>query len=420
MTSKDPYLEILTKELVPALGCTEPIAIAYAAAKAREILEAFPDELIVACSGNIIKNVKSVIVPGTKNMKGIETAAILGVVVGDSNKKLEVLSDVQEKDIELTKILISKNKCKVILEKGVENLYIKVIAIKDNNSAEVIIADQHTNIISIKKNNKMIFNKKEESELIEEGESKDFMTVKSIYDYILAVDVLTLNQLLDRQIKMNTNIAEEGMSKPFGANVGKTLLKAYGNHVDNMAKVYAVAGADARMGGCSLPVIINSGSGNQGLTASLPVIVYAKHLEVSEDMLYRALALSNLISIHIKSCIGKLSAFCGAVSAACGSGAAIAYLNGASFDVISNTITNILANTSGIICDGAKASCAAKVASAVDAAIMGYHIAEDGYSFGSGDGIVKENIEKTIRSVCRVAKEGMKETDIEILNIMIE
>ncbi|MBN2285657.1 MAG: serine dehydratase subunit alpha family protein [Tissierellales bacterium] len=419
---EDLYLKILNEELIPALGCTEPIAVAYAAAKARDTLGAMPEKMDVACSGNIIKNVKGVIVPGTHNMKGVDTAAVLGAVAGDPDAKLQVLAGVEEKHVEITKALLKDKMCRVTLEEGVENLYIKVLASKGEDSAEVIIKDQHTNIISIKKNGVTIYNKEQD---IEDNPSKqksnaDFLTVRGIYDYINTVDTKTLKDLLDIQISMNIKIAEEGLHKPFGANVGKVLLKTYGNEVDNMAKAYSAAGSDARMGGCTLPVVINSGSGNQGLTVSLPVITYARYLKASDEQLYRALALSNLIAIYIKKGIGKLSAYCGVVSAATGSGAGIAYLEGAPFEVISKTITNTLGNTSGILCDGAKASCAAKVASAVDSAIMGYHIAKEGYTFSAGEGLVKSSVESTIKSIGRVAKEGMKETDVKILNIMLE
>jgi L-cysteine desulfidase len=417
---RDLYFEILKEELVPALGCTDPIAVAYCSAKAREVLGEFPDTLEVTCSSNIIKNVKGAIVPGTKNMKGIETAAILGAIVGGAERKLEVLSQVEDKDIEMLKMLLFQNICDTFHEEDMGNLYIKVIAKKKDSIAEVIIAEGYTNIVSISKNNQVIFKNSNQSIDSNQQISRDFLTVQGIYDYITSVDTITLKELLDGQIKMNSAIVDAGLDNDFGANVGKVLINNYGKGVENLAKAYAAAGSDARMGGCSLPVVINSGSGNQGLAASIPVITYARYLKVSDEKLYRALALSNLIAIHIKADIGKLSAFCGAVSAACGSGAAIAYLNDESFGVISMTITNVLANTSGIVCDGAKASCAAKIASSVDAAIMGYHMASEGHTFEAGDGLVKENVEETIRSIGRMAKKGMVETDKEILKIMLE
>lgn len=417
---RDLYFEILKEELVPALGCTDPIAVAYCSAKAREVLGEFPDSIEVTSSSNIIKNVKGAIVPGTKNLKGIETAAILGAIVGAAEKKLELLSQVDDKDIELLKQLLSQNICVTFHEEDMGNLYIKVIAKKERSEAEVVIANGYTNIVSISKNGQTIFKEENHNTSLNKQINYDFLTVRGIYDYIVSVDTSILKELLDGQIKMNSAIVEAGLENDFGANVGKVLINNYGQDVKNLARAYAAAGSDARMGGCSMPVVINSGSGNQGLTASIPVITYARYLKVSEEKLYRALALSNLIAIHIKSDIGRLSAFCGAVSAACGSGAAIAYLNDESVEVIEMTITNVLANTSGIVCDGAKASCAAKIASSVDAAIMGYHMASEGNTFESGDGLVKENVESTIASVGRMAKRGMVETDKEILKIMLE
>ncbi|MFI3211107.1 MAG: L-serine ammonia-lyase, iron-sulfur-dependent, subunit alpha [Peptostreptococcaceae bacterium] len=415
---KDLYLELLKEELVPALGCTEPIAIAYASAKAKEILGEFPEKITAICSGNIIKNVKGVIVPTTTDMKGIETSAILGAVGGNPNKELQVLSDVLESDVLKTKELLKENFCDVLLKEGVENLYIEIVMTKEENSSSVTISNSHTNIIEMKKNNEVIF----KNEDVEENTNKidrNFITIKGIYDYITTCDTNTLKDLLDIQIKYNTEISEEGLNNNYGTNVGKTLIKAYGNRVENLAKAYAASGSDARMSGSILPVVINSGSGNQGLTVSMPVIVYAKDLKVSDEMLYRALALSNLVAIHIKTEIGKLSAFCGAVSASCGSGAAIAYLKGESYDVITKTIINTLGTTSGIVCDGAKPSCAAKIASSVDASIMAYYMAKEDNVFSPGEGLIKDDVEETVKSICKMAREGMKETDIEILNIMI-
>ncbi|MFU0784582.1 serine dehydratase subunit alpha family protein [Clostridium sp.] len=418
------YLDIMKEELIPAFGCTEPIAIAYASAKARDVLGCMPESIEVECSGNIIKNVKSVIVPGTKNMKGVDTSAVLGIVGGNADKVLEVLSEINEKHLEITKTILEKKTCKVKLAKGVENLYIKVSVVKGEKQATVTIADSHTNIIEITKNGKVLFksdkkaDKKIESNAIYRDRSK--MSIEGIYKFINNVDVKKLEKVLEKQIELNVKIAKEGLKNNYGVNVGRTLIKMNGEQVANLAKAYAASGSDARMSGCELPVVINSGSGNQGLTVSLPVIVYAKQLKAPKEKLYRALALSNLVSIHIKSGIGKLSAFCGAVSAAAGAGAAIAYLNDGSYKVISDTIINTLADVSGIVCDGAKPSCAAKIASAVDSAIMGYQMAAQGSVFNPGEGLIKDDIEKTLKSICRMAKEGMKETDIEILTIMNE
>lgn len=413
------FVERLNKELVPAMGCTEPIAIAYAGAVARRELGAMAERITVRCSGNIIKNVKSVVVPTTGDMKGIETSAILGALAGDAESRLEVLSGVKPADIEKTKELLSRGICRVELAEGVENLYIEFNAWAGPDQVTVIIADTHTNIVKIERNGIITYEVKTEAEEIKKAMDENQFTVRRIYEFANTVKIEDVKEVLDRQIEMNMRISTEGMEHLYGANVGKSLVKHYGDDIKILAKAYAAAGSDARMSGCEMPVIINSGSGNQGITVSVPVIVYAKHLDVSDEKLYRALTLSNLLSIHLKMGIGKLSAYCGAVSAACGCGAAISYLYGAPFEIIANTITNILANVSGIVCDGAKPSCAAKIASSVDAAILGHSMAMDGMTFGDGDGLVKKDIEETIQSIWRLGKEGMKDTDVEILNIMI-
>ncbi len=413
------FVDILEEELRPALGCTEPIAIALAAAKAREVLGAMPEKLIAHCSGNIIKNVKGVTVPTTGNMKGIETSAILGAVGGDATKELEVLTSVKPEHIERTKALLADKMCEVTLAKGVENLYIEMTAIKGEDEAVVIISDSHTNVIKIEKNKKVIFEKNAQEAKAQKILDRSNLSVKNIYEFANTVDVELVKPILDRQIKCNMEIAEEGMKNHYGAAVGRTLVKHYGNDIKNIAKAYAAAGSDARMSGCVLPVVINSGSGNQGMTVSIPVILYAKDLHVSQEKLYRALTLANLLAIHQKAGIGKLSAYCGAVSAACAAGAAIAYLHDEPFTVIKNTLTNSLANVSGIVCDGAKPSCAAKIASSLDAAIMGYIMAADGEAFEAGEGLVTTDIDTTIKNIGIMAKEGMRQTDVEILTLMI-
>ncbi len=415
------FVKILKKELVPALGCTEPIAIAYAAAKAREVLGVMPDQITVKCSGNIIKNVKGVIVPSTGDMKGVETSAILGVVAGKAEGKLEVLEGVQDEDIRRTKELLAQKVCKVEILSGVSILQIIVVVEKGQETAEVEIKDFHTNIVRIEKNGEVLFT--QEKEKTQDSETEDLikeLSLDLIYEFANMVDIHEIKEILDRQISYNMQIAKEGLDNKYGANVGKTLLKAYGQDVKNLAKAYPAAGSDARMGGCTMPVIINSGSGNQGMTVSLPVIVYAHHLNVSEEILYRALTFSNLLAVYLKSGIGKLSAYCGVVSAACASGAAITYLHKASFETISKTITNTIGNVSGIVCDGAKSSCAAKIASAVDAALMGHYMAMDDNTYGVGEGLVKEDVEKTIDTISKMGRDGMKQTDIEILNLMIQ
>lgn len=414
------FIKILKKELVPAMGCTEPIAVAYAGAVARRELGALPERMVVRCSGNIIKNVKGVVVPTTGDMKGIETSAVLGVLAGDAERRLEVLSAVKPEDVARTRELLREGICRVELAEGVENLYINFTVEKGSDRVTVTIADTHTNIVKIQKNDEIVFEAKTEAQEIKKAIEENRFSVESIYDFAQTVKVEDVAGILDPQIRLNMRIATEGMEHLYGANVGKSLLKHYGEDIKVLAKAYAAAGSDARMSGCEMPVVINSGSGNQGITVSVPVIVYAKFLKVSDEKMYRALVLSNLLAIHLKTGIGKLSAYCGAVSAACGCGAAISYLHGAPFSVIADTITNILANVSGIVCDGAKPSCAAKIASSVDAAILGHSMAMDGTAFGAGEGIVKEDIEETIHSIWRLGKEGMKDTDVEILNIMIQ
>lgn len=412
------YTQILKKELVPALGCTEPIALAYAAAKAREILGDMPDRVTVLCSGNIIKNVKGVTVPMSGGMKGIVPSVLLGLTGGDAALALEVLTTVTDRHIEETKALIEQKICTVKLAEGVENLYIKISMKKGEHSAVVEIKEAHTNITKIEKDDELLFEAKEDP--VRGVGTEDPYNFDDIYDYVGRVDLEEVKDLIRMQIRYNLEIANEGLMNSYGANVGKTLIASYGNDVRVRAKAYAAAGSDARMSGCSKPVVINSGSGNQGLTASLPVIIFAHDLGVSEEKLIRALLFSNLIALMQKARIGKLSAYCGAVSAACGAGAAIAYLHDRSKEEIIDTITNTLGNVSGIVCDGAKPSCAAKIASSVDAAIMGYTLAANKQRFNAGEGLVKDTVEDTIRAITQMAKDGMKMTDVEILNIMIE
>lgn len=414
----EQMIALLNQELVPALGCTEPIAIAYAAAKAREVLGAMPEHMIAKCSGNIVKNVKGVIVPSTKNMRGIETSAVLGAVGGNAGAKLEVLKQITPEDVERTKELLKQNICAVEVIHGVSNLQIIIRAEAGDDYVEVEILDQHTNIVRIEKNGTLLFEKKEERKEKADTPAVE-LTFQEIYHFANKVQIEDVKELLDRQIEYNTQIAAEGLSHAYGANVGKTILKNYDKNVKTLAKAYPAAGSDARMGGCMRPVVINSGSGNQGMTASLPVIIYANHLHAPREKLYRALVLSNLIAIHLKSGIGKLSAYCGAVSAACGSGAAISYLHDAPLSVIEKTVTNTIGNVSGMVCDGAKSSCAAKIASAVDAAIMAHYMAMDNNTFEAGEGLVKEDIEKTIQTVSIMGREGMRQTDAEILELMI-
>lgn len=417
------YLSILHEQLVPALGCTEPIAIAYASALARELLGQMPDKLTVLCSPNIVKNVKGVTVPNSGGQKGIETAAVLGVLGGDAARKLEVLDSVTPPQRGEARDLVEKGYCRADILYGEETLRLIVIAEKGKDRAEVEIAEAHTNVRSVKFNGKEMIEElglsceepSRPSEL-----SKDFMNIEDIYEFAVNCSLDEVTPIIERQIECNTRISNEGISKNYGARVGRTLLEGKQENAAVRAQAMAAAASDARMGGCDLPVIINSGSGNQGITVSVPVIEFARALGASKEKLIRALVLSNLIAIHQKSGIGKLSAFCGVVSAACGSGAAITYLHGGDLTAIGNTITNMLATVSGMVCDGAKPSCAAKIATAVDTALMAHKMAMNGLVFSPGEGLVKDDVEKTISSIGRMAKIGMRSTDEEVLKIMLE
>lgn len=411
------YENLLKSELIPALGCTEPGAVGFVAAKSMEVLGQLPERIELYCSANIIKNVKSVNVPNSGGMKGIEAAAILAILSGDPSDSLEIFNNVKKEDINKTKELIQNGFCKVYLQEGEGNLYVRAVSYAGTDVSEVIIKDTHTNIIKIVSNGNVLLEKSIADK--NENTNKDFLTIKGIIEFAEAEDWKILKDIMKLQREVNTAIAEEGVLNTYGANVGKTLLGAYGSDIKIRAKAKAAAGSDARMGGSPLPVVINSGSGNQGITLTVPVVEYAEEFDVSEEKLYRALAISNLISIHIKSMIGKLSAFCGAVSASCGCGAAISYMFGGGYEQICDTITNTLANVGGIICDGAKASCAAKIAASVDAAILGHEMAKRNRKFQGGEGIVADDIEETIKNFGIVGREGMHETDISIMKLMI-
>lgn len=414
------YLQILQEELVPALGCTEPIAIAYAAAKAREVLGNFPDKLIVKCSGNIIKNAKSVVVPNTGSLKGIKASAIMGIVAGDSSKGLEVLSKVTQDDIEKVNKLLETELCSIEIIPDDANLHIIINAMFGEECSLVEIIHTHTNISRIEKNNTVIFERRFEKDNYNSALSdRSILNVKDILEFANTLNIDDIKELLMKQINYNLQIAEEGLANKYGVNIGKMILENYGDNVVTRIRAYAAAGSDARMSGCSMPVVTNSGSGNQGMTTSLPVVIYAKEKKISEEKMLRALVLSNLITIHQKSGIGRLSAYCGAVSAACGSGAGITYIDGGTLEQIEKTITNTIVNVSGIVCDGAKESCAAKIASSLDAAMMGHFLAMKNVCFEVDCGIVKESVEETISAVGRLARKGMKDTDIEVLKIML-
>ena len=414
------YLNILEHELVPALGCTEPIAIAYAAAKARQVLGEFPDSVEMSLSGNIIKNVKGVTVPNSGGMKGIDVAAILGIVGGNADKALEVLEEITPEHIARTRELVKLKVCSCSLAEGVDNLYITAKVICGSHFAEVTIEHQHTNITRIVKDGQILLDHPLDSAASASEPDKSTLTVKDILDFADQVKMKDVQPIIDRQIKLNSAISQEGLDNNYGAQIGKTLMHVWGKGVTTRACARAAAGSDARMGGCSLPVVINSGSGNQGMTVSLPVIVYADEWEVSHEKLCRSLVVSNLIAIHQKYYIGSLSAYCGAVSAACGAGAGITYMYGGTYQQVSLTIINTLGNVGGIVCDGAKPSCAAKIASSVDAALMAFQLSIQNKSFLPGEGIIKDDIEETIKSMGYIGRVGMRLTDTEILNVMID
>lgn len=411
------YVQILKEELVMAMGCTEPIAISYACAKATQVLDHLPDRIVVKASGSIIKNVKSVIVPHTNGLKGIEVAAAAGALYGDADAKLEVLSRATCEQIEeLPEYVQNTNITVQHIEQGhVFDLEIHVYY--EQEHASVRIVDTHTNIVQIEKNWQVIFEDKTTS--LELKADHSALIMKQIWDFSQTVDIDDVKEILDRQITCNMAIANEGIHNSYGANIGHVILNMDSDCVKTRAKAYAAAGSDARMNGCELPVVINSGSGNQGITCCVPVVVYAKELDCTQEQLYRALVLSNLTAIYIKTGIGTLSAFCGAVSAGAAAGAGIAYLHNGTYKEIQHTIVNTLAILSGTICDGAKASCAAKIASSVDAGIMGYYMYKNKQQFYAGDGIVAHSVDETIQNIGTLGSQGMLQTNDKIIEMMI-
>lgn len=413
------FVSILKEELLPAMGCTEPIAIAYAAAVARETLGQLPNRAEIYVSGNIIKNVKSVVVPHTGGLRGIEAAASAGIRLGDADGLLEVLSQIKPEEIHYIQEYLHETDMQVYHADSPYIFDIDVRVSAQGSSARVRIVDFHTNIVLIQKNGETILEKELSGKKVENLTDRSCLSVEKIVAFADLVDIDDVKDILNRQINYNMTIAQAGISQDYGANIGKVILHTYGNDIKFRAKAMAAAGSDARMNGCELPVVINSGSGNQGITASVPVIEYAREMGVSMEILYRALVVSNLLTIHLKTGVGRLSAYCGAISAGCGSGAGIAYLKGGDYKVIAHTLVNSLAIVSGIICDGAKASCAAKIAAAVDAGILGYEMYMQGQQFYGGDGIVTRGVENTISNVGKLAREGMSETDKEIIRIMV-
>lgn len=409
------FKKIIRDELIPATGCTEPIAIAYASAKAREILGSDPDEIIANLSSNIIKNAKAVTVPGTDGRKGIEISIVAGAFLGKASKKLEVLSNIDKSQLDKCDKFIEEGRVKLNLVKDKDGVFVEIICKNKTDKASVVITASHTNITEIRKNDELIFSKENN-----ENQKQDLeFSFDKVYDFAKTCDYSDIKDVLDRQISYNQAIASAGLSNNWGANIGKLILSNNPSNYYEKLVAFAAAGSDARMDGCELPVIINSGSGNQGITTSVPIILYAKDKGFSDDDLYRALIFSNLIALYIKNEIGKLSAYCGVVSASAAVISSIAFINKEDRKIIEETITNALAVNSGIICDGAKSSCAMKIASSLRNASLAYIQAKTNNSFRSGDGIVKEDIDKTIETVARIAKYGMKKTDEVVLSEMI-
>ena len=412
------YLAILHKELIPAMGCTEPIAIAYAAAIAKAALGQTPERVRVDVSGNVIKNVKSVFIPHTGSLKGIEAAAAAGIVAGDPYCELEVISSVTPEQIEQISAYRESTPIEVKRADGNCVFSIGVTVFAGEHRASVLLTNKHTHVERVTRDDEVLYAAKPEK-VVREESHYELLNVEQIVEFADIVEIEDVREVIERQIAYNSAIAEEGLRGEYGSQIGKVLLAAYGDGVANKAKAYAAAGSDARMNGCELPVVINSGSGNQGMTTSLPVIVYAKEMGVSHEELLRALVVSNLVTVRLKTGIGALSAYCGATSAGCGAAAGVTYLHGGKYREIAHTVVNGLAINSGVICDGAKASCAAKIASSVEAGLLGMHMYMQGKQFVGGDGIVTKGVENTIDNVSDMAREGMKDTDREIIEIML-
>ncbi|MBR2824411.1 MAG: serine dehydratase subunit alpha family protein [Clostridia bacterium] len=426
MLREDPrysaYVSLLRQELVPAMGCTEPIAVAYAAARARALLGCLPDSVLVGCSGSIIKNVKSVIVPNTGGLKGLEAAAAAGIVAGDADRKLEVISGVTREQFPAIRDYLSRADIRVEHLIGDRVFEILITVRGEGHSATVRITDTHTHITLLEKDGQVQFESPSAVPGKEISPERLLLNVADIYDFAKTLEISDVEEVLSRQIAYNMAIAEEGLRNPYGANVGKTLLRFGGGSaapVETRARAWAAAGSDARMHGCSLPVVINSGSGNQGITVSVPIIIYAREIQAGEDLLYRSLALANLIAIQQKTYIGTLSAFCGAVCAGVGAGAGIAFLLGEDLKTVAHTVANALAILPGMVCDGAKPSCAAKISQAVEAGIFGYQMYKNGQQFYAGDGMVVKGVDANVEVVGRLGREGMRETNREIIAMML-
>lgn len=413
------YIAILQEELRPAMGCTEPIALAYAGAKARQVLGALPDRVRLAVSGNIIKNVKSVVVPNTGGQRGMAAALCAGIVAGDPDRELQVISQVPAAMHETIRTYRDTVDLEIVPAESplVFDIDLRVFAGADQ--VRLRIVNNHTNIVCIEKNGEKLLDLPVSESSEDHLTDKSCLNVASIVEFADCLNVEDVRPFVGEQIRCNMEIAQEGLNGNWGANIGQVILRRQGGSLEKKASAYAAAGSDARMSGCEKPVVIVSGSGNQGITASVPVAVYARETGASEEQLLRAVALSDLVTIHQKAGIGRLSAYCGAISAGCGAGAGIAYLEGGDARAIAHTVVNAIAILSGTICDGAKASCAAKIAAAVDAGILGYQMYLEGQQFYSGDGIVTKGADNTVHNIGRLAREGMRQTDRTILEIMM-
>jgi L-cysteine desulfidase len=412
-------MQILKEELVPAMGCTEPIALAYAAAKARELLGCMPDRVLVEASGSIIKNVKSVIVPNTDQLKGIPAAVTAGIVAGKAEKELEVIAKVSSEETKAMRDFLKNVPIDVVFCDYGLTFDISVTLYHQKSTAKVRIVNYHTNIVYMEKNGKVILDTPIRGESEEGLTDRTLLNSRDIWDFIQSVDLEDIRHIIETQVNYNIAIAEEGLKNEYGASIGQVLLKAYGDSIWVKVRAYAAAGSDARMSGCELPVIINSGSGNQGITTSVPVIVYCQEMKIPLEKMLRALVLANLLTIYQKAGIGRLSAFCGVVSAGASAGATIAYLNDCSYEEVMHTLINSLAIVSGMVCDGAKPSCAAKIASAVESGLLGYAMCRQNKCFLAGDGLVDKDFDTTIQNIGRLGRIGMQKTNEEIIKIMV-
>ena len=415
------HLDILHSELVVALGCTEPIAIAYAAAKARQLLGEMPESCTVHCSGNIVKNVMGVTVPNSGGLRGIDVAATLGIVGGNPELELAVLEGVTDEDRSKTRELLAGNFCTCKLIEGVANLYIVVELKAGEHTALVEIQNTHKNITKMQKDGVDCGGVAAAQEVkAQKTGDRSLLTIKNILEFADAVALDEIEPIITPQIECNMAICREGLEHPYGAEVGRILIGGNDHPTVGLkSRAYAAAGSDARMNGCPMPVVINSGSGNQGITVSVPVIIHAQERNCSRERLLRALVVANLIAVHQKSYIGSLSAYCGVVSAACGAACGICYLLDYPYEVLCHTITNTIATVGGMVCDGAKSSCAAKISTALQTALLGMKMGLHDCAFQPGEGLVVEDVEQTIRNIGRMGREGMKSTDNEILNIML-